>query len=68
MKHSEIVTRLSEMVQEAGSQKAVADKLGISPSYLWELLRGTRTPGPRVLEALGLERSETTYRKANHAE
>lgn len=38
-----------------GSQISRAKKLGISPAYLCDLLKGKRQPGPKLLEALGLE-------------
>ena len=56
MDQNEITTRLRAIVTETGSQREAAIKLGISPSYLGELLRGTRSPGPLVLRALGLKR------------
>jgi transcriptional regulator with XRE-family HTH domain len=34
------------------TQTEVAEKLGISQSYLSDLLHGKREPGPKVLEAL----------------
>lgn len=57
-----IIKRLLEAVHECGSREKAASKLGISLSYLGELLRGTRQPGPKVLSALGL-RKETIYKE-----
>lgn len=34
---------------------------GISPTYLSEVLKGSRAPGRRVLEPLGLRESAPTY-------
>lgn len=42
--------------QGSRSQKALAAELGITPSYLCDVLQGRREPGPQVLRALGLER------------
>ena len=42
--------------------RAVARDLGISPAYLSDAMHGNRDPGPKILEALGLERI-VTYRK-----
>jgi transcriptional regulator with XRE-family HTH domain len=39
-----------------GSQSSLARKLGISKSYMSDLLLGTRQPGPLVLHQLGLKR------------
>lgn len=39
---------------EAGSQKALAAQLGVSPQYLGDVLNGKREPGESILEALGL--------------
>jgi len=38
------------------TQAAVARELGISPAHLSDLLRGNRSPGPKVLKKLGIER------------
>ena len=62
MKHAEIISKLRKLVELHGSQEKAAAKLGLSQAYLGELLRGTRTPGPRVLKALGLVR-ETVYKE-----
>jgi predicted transcriptional regulator len=47
------------------SQVSVAADLGIKPSYLCDLLKGRREPGPKVLKALGLERIVTYRRTAS---
>ncbi len=42
---------------EAKTQRAAADKIGISYTTLWSLLRyAHRKPGPRLLKALGYQR------------
>jgi len=41
----------------AGSnQKVVAAEMGISNNYLSVVLRGKLEPGPKILDALGLEK------------
>ena len=55
-----VMQRIRDLVNTLGSQKKAAKRLGVSAAYLGELLRGTRTPGPKVLGALGL-RKETNY-------
>jgi transcriptional regulator with XRE-family HTH domain len=57
---SEIRDRLKRCVTAAGSQRALADKIGVSAPYLSDVLNGNRNPGPKVLAYLGLERH---YRK-----
>jgi transcriptional regulator with XRE-family HTH domain len=39
------------------SQKALAAELDIGQSYLCDVLRGRRHPGPSLLRALGLRRT-----------
>ena len=39
-----------------GTQSDLAKKMGISPSYLNDILNGLREPGGGVLDALGLRR------------
>lgn len=53
---AEVRRMLAAAIGAAGSQKAWAKGHGMSTSYVHEVLRGTRDPGPAVLEALGLER------------
>jgi len=54
-----VTTKLLALVGTAGSQKAAADKLGITPGYLSDLLRGNRKPGEKLLVKLGLRRTIT---------
>lgn len=46
---------LSERVKQAGSQKQVADDLGISQAYMSDLLLGRRTFSAGILAKLGLQ-------------
>lgn len=45
--------------------KELAQEFGISAPYLSEIFKGTREPGPNVLEKLGLGK-ETLYRELVH--
>ena len=56
MTADEVRDRMRQACQKAGSAKAWADMHGISPSYLNDALGGRRTPGAKILEALGLTR------------
>lgn len=49
-----MAARLRDLVATDGNQKCVADRLGISPQYLGDILSGKRRPGRKVLRALGL--------------
>jgi transcriptional regulator with XRE-family HTH domain len=42
------------------TQQALARELGVSVSYLSQVIRGRKAPGRKVLEALGLRR-EANY-------
>jgi DNA-binding transcriptional regulator YdaS (Cro superfamily) len=52
---------LREECAEAGSQKAWAQKHGLSPAYITDVLLGRREPGEAIVSALGFERL-TVYR------
>lgn len=54
--------RLRQFVAEHTYQQNAAAALGVSPSFLSDLLRGRRTFSPRMLAALGLR---TTTVQAN---
>lgn len=53
---SQVVELLEEMLVECGSQKALADKLGISQQHLNDVLSGRRLPVARLLRAVGLQK------------
>ena len=55
---------LVAVIGAVGTQSAFADRHGISAAYVSEVVRGTRDPGPAVLDALGLERVVGSRRKA----
>lgn len=57
---------LQRGVRKAGSQTAYAAQLGISPSYLNDLLKERRALSDRLLKRLGLVR-ETRYKKESDA-
>ncbi len=48
--------RLTDMVAEHGSQKAVADILGVSKGYLNDVLMGRRPVSAQMAERLGWKR------------
>lgn len=53
-----VLERIKADVERLGTQKAVAEAMGIHPSYLGDVLKGVRDPGPSILRFYGLvERS-----------
>ena len=58
----QVIALLQGLVDREGSKVAAANKIGVTSAYLGEILKGTREPGPRILEYFGLER-ETVYKK-----
>ena len=63
MTTDEVIARLKGSIARERTQRAWADKHGISPSYVSDVLKRRRDPGAMILTALGLE-SFTIYRKA----
>lgn len=63
MTDAEIRSRLSRRASEAGSQRKLAEVIGVSPVYLGDVIRGRRDPGPAILEWLGLERTSKISKK-----
>lgn len=47
---------LRDAVREAGTQKAWAERAGVSEVYVSDVLRKRRPPGDAILRALGLTR------------
>lgn len=52
----ELITIIVSQVQLSGSVSALSKKLGVSLSYLSDVLRGTREPGEKVLNSIGYKR------------
>lgn len=56
--------QMLERRMQGRTLRALAKELGISAPYLSDIMNGNRSPGPKVLKALGLERETVTrYRK-----
>lgn len=60
MTRNALIRKLYEMVNERGTQRAVAEYLGVSQIYLSDVLRGKRNPGKSILSKLGLT-AQTVY-------
>ncbi len=52
----EVCRRLSAACKAAGSQRAWAEKHGVSPAYVCDVINARRDPGQSILNALGLVR------------
>lgn len=53
---AEVAKRLKQESAVIGSQLELAKKIGISPAYLSEIIRGNREPFGKVLKYLKLKR------------
>lgn len=51
-----LLQRIEKEVAALGSQKAFADKIGITPAYLSDVLSGKREPGEKLLSRMGIHR------------
>lgn len=51
-----VLRRLGRLELLAGSRRALAGSLGVSASYLGDVMNEKREPGPAILAALKLER------------
>jgi transcriptional regulator with XRE-family HTH domain len=52
---------LREKVRQLGKQSLLADQIGISRSYLHDILHRRRRPGLKVLRYLGLKPAALRY-------
>ena len=50
---NDAVKKLTQMVEDAGSQKAVAEQLGITPAYLNDILRERTHVSENIANKLG---------------
>lgn len=55
----QIIRRLRNLAEIAGSQAALAKQIGVTPSYLSDVLTERRDPGPAILSYLGLTKTYT---------
>lgn len=62
MNKQQVIIYLTGKVVEAHSQKALAEKIQVTPSFLNDVLMGKRNPTGKILDYLGLEKV-TIYRK-----
>jgi transcriptional regulator with XRE-family HTH domain len=53
----EVRQRLREAIERAGSQQAYAAQIGVSNSYLSDVVNGRRLPGESILRPLGLTKA-----------
>jgi hypothetical protein len=54
-----VFTALRAVVTRAGTMRAAALEMGVSLSYISDVLAGKRLPGKKVLNALGLRKVVT---------
>ena len=52
MNKSQFIIYLKEQIDRVGSQKAYAQKIGISPQYLSDVVNNRREPGKKMLDAI----------------
>ncbi len=60
---ADLVELLRQRAKRVGSQQALAERLGVTPAYLSDVLGGRREPGPKILEALRLRRQAVYVRR-----
>lgn len=63
MTEEELRKEIRKEYEKAGSYKAFADQIGISPSHVGDLVHGRRRAGKKVLKAMGLKRLTTVHTK-----
>lgn len=56
MNISELLSKIDSLVEKHGSQKALAQHLGISQQYLNDVVRLRRDPSEKLLKSLGLKK------------
>jgi len=59
MTRDDVIGLLQLSVKQAGSQRALAKKIGVTPAHVGHVLAG-KEPGPAILKHLGLRRVVTT--------
>lgn len=55
----DVMVRVIRLRNEIGSQKALAERIGISEQYLSDMIRGHRALDTKLLREVGVERVVT---------
>lgn len=63
MSEKDVIDEIRKTVKAYGSMRALAREWQVTPSYISDLLKGRRVPGPKILSQLGLRavRQPTIY-------
>lgn len=61
-----LFARLQLLINEAGSLRAAADKIGVSVSFLSQVRKRRKEPSKRVCEALGIERERKVIHQVRY--
>jgi hypothetical protein len=59
MDQAAVLAHIISFVSAVGSVRAFARKAGLSEVHVRDVLQGRRTPGPRLLASVGVERRVT---------
>lgn len=64
MTEEQVYQLLLEEIGQAGGQRAFAQRVGVTPSYINDVVNKRRLMSDRILSAIGIERVVThTYRE-----
>lgn len=55
----EVMERLRAAIEGAGGQRAFAEKHGLTPAYINDVVHGRRALADRILAAIGVKRTIT---------
>lgn len=68
MTEDQVYQLLIETIRQAGGQRAFAQRIGVTPSYINDVVNKRRLMSDRILAAIGIERVVTySYRELNVA-
>lgn len=51
----QVLALIKRKIDEVGSQKAAAERWGVSEAYISQVLSGTQNPGRKILDAINVE-------------
>jgi len=52
--NEEVIPLIQSRIKKDGTQSAFAKRIGVSASYLHDVLNGRRTPNEKIIRELGL--------------
>ena len=66
MSRFQVLAHIGKRIEKAGSLRAWARLIGVTPAYVSDVTNGRRDPGPKILAALKIEKVPQEAQRYRH--